>query len=428
MHMKKTVLLLFAALLALVSCEKATAPQEERDAVYRLDRLRFDFTVEREGATKGVRSAWRLGDRIFLFFQGVDAAYLTIDYDGTAWSKPATLNLREGASMPSLEKIGKMTAVYLPYGNVTPTWDSDTETWTFAGADFYFLRCENADYYITDTENQISSLGSYLYMSNAEDYVQFFIPSEDASESVRVACNALIPAGIGGVSSDGTVSDRSGVEQGTWLTAYADEIEDEKGYYFSGKLALRPGVNYYFAMDMSGAYRHYYKARNYAISAHGAYQLPALEDWPAVTEETTVEVAANTWSAMNKGAATPWKVGTQCDWTTASAFESEDFIIPSDAEWDVLRDRFNASWALMSIAGTTGYVVADRKNPANYFFLPCAPYWSGTSIEGVRHYVDIASDGTRETRDAETSQRACVRLISSHRSGGINPPEDGGEL
>ena len=77
--MKKTILILLAAFLALASCEKAPVQKEENASVYTLDELSFDFTVVREDATKGVRSAWQSGDRLFLFFKAVNAAYLTID-------------------------------------------------------------------------------------------------------------------------------------------------------------------------------------------------------------------------------------------------------------------------------------------------------------------------------------------------------------
>ena len=80
--MKKTILILLAAFLALASCEKAPVQKEGNASVYTLDELSFDFTVEREDATKGIRSAWQSGDRLFLFFEAVSGRKLPPEKEG----------------------------------------------------------------------------------------------------------------------------------------------------------------------------------------------------------------------------------------------------------------------------------------------------------------------------------------------------------
>jgi len=425
--MKKKLLAFLAALLAFASCNKAPLPREGGDAAYRLDALRFDFTVEREDATKGVRSGWIAGDRIYIFLSGISTAYLTIDYDGSAWSKPPTLH-GEG----TLGRSGRMTAVYLPYfdNSEEPAWNGSA--WTFPQTnDYYFLRAEKADYYITDMDKQVPSMGAFLYMTNAEDFVQLYIPDDSASGSVQVACNAVIPAGIGGISEDGSVTTDALAEQGTWITARADEIDAEKGYYLSGRLNPRPGNNYYFVLK-SGAdsYKHCFKARDAALSGHHAYQLPDIGDWAEVTSGTEVMIAGNKWQAMNVGASTPWEAGTAYEVASMSSAvpAGSDPLIPSDTEWTMIQDRYQAIWVQLSIAGTPGYVVVDRSAPDNFIFLPCAAYWSTSAAAGVQHHFDALEDGTHEIADSTPPASASVRLVSSLREGGFNPPENGGDL
>ena len=110
--MKKSLLILCAALLALVSCNKDLTPNETKqgepvDVVFNLS-----VTHPDGGGTKSVKDAWETGDVVFVFFSGQTApAYLELKYDGTKWvNTPKGLSFTEG-------ETGTMTAVYLPFGS-----------------------------------------------------------------------------------------------------------------------------------------------------------------------------------------------------------------------------------------------------------------------------------------------------------------------
>ena len=94
----------------------------------------------------------------------------------------------------------------------------------------------------------------------------------------------------------------------------------------------------------------------------------------------------------------------------------------------MIQDRYQAIWVQLSIAGTPGYVVVDRSAPDNFIFLPCAAYWSTSAAAGVQHHFDALEDGTHEIADSTPPASASVRLVSSLREGGFNPPENGGDL
>ncbi len=426
--MNKKVFIVIAVLLALCSCERA-AFKADVESGYRLDALRFDFVLEREEPVKGVRNGWVSGDRVFIFFGGVSTAYLTLDYESSSWGT-AVLHIPDGGSAPSLGDSGVLTAVYLPYGNnLEPTWNSVPGAWEFLGGatDYYFLRAEKATYYITDTNDQLATLGAFIFMENSEEYVQFFIPDDSASGTLQFACNALLPAGISGVSLDGTVTDKS-LTQGAWITARADTIDDEKGYYASGRLALQSSAYYYFALEQSGTCRHFFKQRNDVIYGHTAYQLPAIEDWASVTSSTLVEIAGNRWMAMNSGASAPWEQGFLYSSSEKDNAVEGNTMIPSDGDWTRLLDRTKTVWLQMTIAGTDGYLVLNRDNSSNYIFLPESYYWSSSVVSDIQHYFVASADEGRELRNTTPPATACVRLVSSLTVGDITPPVDGGDL
>ena len=430
--MKKTVFIWIAILLAFCACRKEVPPTGE-GKTYDLSQLRFNLTIERGSDTKGVRQSWQNGDKVFIFIQGIDEAYLYVTYNGSAWSSDPVLVVREGETEPSLTESGYMTAVYLPYGNnLTPSWNDGTDTWSFSGTnDYYYLKSENASYFITDTNDAISTLGAYLYMETAPGFVQFYLPDDGASGTIQMACSALLPAGIASVSLDGTVNETVG-NQGSWITARAETFPDgdvqETGYYATGKLSSRPGVLYYFAIDKGSGddrYKHYYKQRATAIEARGAYQLPAISTWLTVSPTTCVTISGDGWFTTNMGADTPWSLGTltpvanvaNLDLATGSA-------VPSDAQWEVLLDRIKTAWIQTSILGCSGFLVMDRSVPENFFFLPGVDYWSTTAS----HYFHTADDGTHTLVETNPPASAFIRLYSTLYGGNFNPPENGGDI
>ena len=82
--MKKSFIILVAAIAALVSCSKAeiNTPVENNS-------LKFDINVNIENAfgaqTKATKTAWEDGDQIYLFFRGATGGYAVLSYDGSSW-------------------------------------------------------------------------------------------------------------------------------------------------------------------------------------------------------------------------------------------------------------------------------------------------------------------------------------------------------
>ena len=425
--MKKKLFVIFAALFALCACQKFSLPAEE-SRTYDLSRLRFELTLEQGTATKGVRTGWQSGDKVFIFFENISSAYAVVEFDGTAWSTDPVVP--SPMETPSLASEGLLTAVYLPYGNaLSPVWDGTANAWTFSGTnDYYYLVCEKAPYFITDTENVLPTLGAFLYMDTANGFVQFFLPDDEATGTIQLACNALIPAGIAGVALDGSVTETSST-QGAWVTARAETIAGEKGYYASGKLASGTGTLCYFAIHAGGDYLHCYKQRTTPLVGRGAYQLPAAADWASASSSAYVTVSDNKWSQVNAGASPPWELGTSYAAAGMDAAQVTNTQIPSDVEWTQLLDRSRVVWIQASILGVDGFLVVDRSDESQFFFLPCADYWSNIAAGGTQHYFRTANDGTHEIPASfDPLGSAYVRLISSIHESNFDSPENGGNI
>ena len=410
--MKKVLLILVTALLALSSCQRETPVEKVR--TYALSSLRFDITIDRL-ETKGIKNGWESGDKVFLFFSGVTGAYVTMSYDGTSWSSSPS------NAAVSLSETGKLTAVYLPYvGNVEPAY---SEGWHFpAVSESYFFKAEKVDYSIRDVANQEATLCAALAMTKANDAsAQFFVPkTPEQNETMKLACSEATPTGLAAIASDGTVTSSFGT-QGAWMTGYPATVDGEEGFYFYGMIAETPGPDTYFALKDNNDtyYKHYYKGNKTLISRR-SYQLPDFSDWPGVGEHAPANVAGYLWYSLSDGASSPLETGTPSGVQPQSAGQK---LVPSKTAWEGLLDPEKALRVSVTIDGVPGVLVVDKLLPSQFFFLREGDYWC--SAGGF--YFRVAPGGTCSV-ESGTPESAYVRRILSVTSGGLTDPIDGGEI
>jgi len=408
--MKKVLLIFVTALLALSSCRKAT-PAVEEGRTYALSSLRFELIIDRV-ETKGIKTGWESGDKVFVFFAGVDNAYVTMSFNGTNWSSSPS------NGQVQLNQTGVLTAVFLPYvGNVRPAY---SDGWHLADvSESYFLKAEKVEYYIQDMGDQIATLGARLAMIKAGECAQFYVPkAPEQNETMRLACNVVAPTGLAGIALDGTVTSSVG-SQGAWMTGYPATVAGEQGFYFYGTIAETPGLDNYFALkDSDGTYyRHYYK-RSTTLFPHKSYQLPVFADWPGVGNQ--VNVGGYLWYTLNDGASYPVETGTSSGSLPQTAGQK---LIPSRTAWEGLLDSQKATQVPMTIGGVAGVLMVDKLIPSQYFFMTEGDYWS--SANGF--YFRVASGGTCSV-ESGTPASAYVRTILDVKSGSIVDPIYGGEI
>lgn len=416
--MKKTLLILVLALAALSACRKSGPAEEPVAATYDLSQLSFHFTVQYPTETKAVKSGWTEGDKIFIFFSGVDTQhYLTLSYDGSAWATPT---VQPGEGSPALDPTGLLTAIYLPYGNsATPTY-SDSR-WSFGDvADSYFLQAEKVAYQILDTGNAMSTLNAVLYMEMPAGYAQFFIPDAEAAAPVQLACNLMKPGGLIGIDLDGTVAENTSGAEGGWITGYNATVGDAKGYYVSGKPIADPGLDCYFIFKSGVNYKHYYKPRLTPIAVRGAYKLPALSSWTAVSSSEYVTLGGYLWKVVNEGASLPWAPGEP------AASNARTAVVPTDAVWNALLGGANIRWIPMAVAGQAGSLVVEEYETSQfrYIFLPRVDYWSLSET----HFLHFDESGVAAISTGVAPENVYIRQIKDIYHGGFNPPESGGNI
>jgi hypothetical protein len=378
MKMKKTIAIL-SVVLALMACTNELFSPEDPSSESISD-LVFNFTVRYPGETKAVKSGWENGDKVFVFFKGVTTGYLTLSYDGSwtpAFAGTATVNdLTESGS--------NFVAVYLPYGNdATATYNSG---WTFTAGktDSYYLSA-NGSYTVTKADG-ITTLSADFNMVVPRGYVQFFIPDNDATGVISMACNAVSPAGVASISSDGVITETAAT-QGAFMTGYAATVNSEKGFYFSGKLAENPGNEYYFAIEMGSNHYDFYKHLKTPLAERAAIKLSTKHQ---VGPGRYVTIGSTSWCTVNHTAEVPWTytvtkyTGWVCTdptkWAEMGLSSGES--IPDLDQMRELKTNTNEHRFGMSIAGVNGVLWVSASDESKYLFFPCESatnyFWSRT--------------------------------------------------
>lgn len=385
MSMRKRFITLLVMLVALVACRQEEPVMPDITNPVAPSDIVFDITIQHPGgSTKGIKTDWRAGDKVFIFISNITTGYVTatLDASGTAWS---TAFVGTITSEDDLGTSGTLHAVYLPYGNsATPTFANGS--WSFnAGTDTYYLYASNVTYTV-DTVGTVKVLSATVQMQRpATPYVQFYIPDSGASGTIRLACNALCPAGLASIAaSNGAITENSG-NAGAPINGYPDTLGGEEGYYVSGRpvIANTETADYYFALEKGSVYSNYYKHRS-KIAANKSYQLPSYSSWPVVGTLCYVPIAGGKWKTVNEGASYPWAPGNLVGNSYALSFGEG---LPTTADWTNLTDGEKTTWLPMDIWGAHGSLVVSESNPNDYIFLP----WVST---GTSYYWMADFDNT----------------------------------
>ena len=245
--MKKSLLILCAAVLALVSCNKDLTPNEAKqgepiDVVFNLSATHPDGTD-----TKAVKTAWETGDVVFVFFSGQTApAYLELKFDGTKWvNTPKGLSFSEGDT-------GTMTAVYLPFGSGATVVDDGSGGYKFDKTYYSYFLTSSMSYTVSGGE-----VSGTFAMQIPDGYVQFFFNLETSIDLIEIREPHLTPQGIASITKDGDVA-LTNVAHGAPLPGY--RYKDGSGYVFSGILSDDARndkgeehiIDYHFTMVVNG--------------------------------------------------------------------------------------------------------------------------------------------------------------------------------
>lgn len=405
--MKKTIIIL-SALIALVACNKENTRPETTPTV-------FNITINRADDTKAAKTAWENGDVVYVFFSTVAAPnYLKYTYNGSAWS-----NTKVGDF--DITEAGKMTAIYLPYGN-SETVSADGTSFKFGNTyTSYYLKAEKADYTVSG-----GVVSGTLDMTAPDGFVQFAMPITNGSiQFFRETAGAytlkeanLTPCAFASVAADGTISNKTGYNAGDPVTGYFYGEGDARTINFSGILSSTGTATDYaftFVNNMGNAETYddvtYTLSGNKTIAAKAAIKFPAISSsaW-TVPAPTYVEINGVKWATCNIGATTPGGYGDYFAWgatypqakyeesdyressisanlTLANDVASQklgsDWHMPTHYEISRIIDDYGdpadgVTWTWISNTatyGTVGYEVYLTSDTSKKIFLPAAGGW-----------------------------------------------------
>ena len=310
--MKKTFLMVCAALVALVSCNKQTVNPNTKTVKFNLN-----ATFQDDGEkTKAVKQGWENGDKIFVTFSGVPCPkYLKLTYDNGTWVEKQ-MDENSECDLPLSEgDTGTMTAIYLPYAK-------DYTCYTDAGGTFVFSEIFVSYYLIAQMPFEVidGEITGTFRMKLPDGFVQFYIEADDAEEGKAMLWEPhLIPYAVTGTEVDGTINEIE-LDKGEPMPGFAYK----NGYIFTGKLdneAQDNPVTYNFTRFMgSGNIETASTATPHTMKPSGKTGRAADITGLVWTEQDVREAvdlglpSGNKWANVNMGAAHPTDAGAYYAW------------------------------------------------------------------------------------------------------------------
>ena len=328
--MKKLFIALSAVVFALVACNKEAPVVENEPA--EATKLAFDFNVNRSDDTKAVKTAWEIGDKIYVFFEDIsgEGKYLTLSYNGSAWtSSTNTLTVSDFGGDGSTVT---MHAVFFPFEQPEITavdegftfkTKSEGHTAATAGLGIYTYYMTNTPESATCTvtvDGEIKTLGGTLSMTLPAGFVQFYIPAAGGKynadykyrlsiEGVKpMACVAYNAVYKYGGHTDGQASVAK--VENNFSTRVVNAAQPMWGYKYGEGIAFSGIIDgtwdsatdhIIYLFDTEAAAKT--KTVNAALVSHGAVNFTSVGSWgPAATAPSTVSAAGVQWGTFNLGA------------------------------------------------------------------------------------------------------------------------------
>lgn len=203
----KKLLFILCASAALFSCSKIQETEHGNE-------IRVNVRVTRSddfAATKAtVKSKWADGDMIYLFFSNLSSKFLELKYDRKAHGWKALAQGGLEATDLAAATLGKMTAVFLPYGSGASIrlsggrriFTKGEEDLQYCG---YFLMAENVSYTVSDGELDADLNLTTPALSGNDKLVHFDVSGFTSGHQYELYQEHLKRLTFVGVSLDGKV-------------------------------------------------------------------------------------------------------------------------------------------------------------------------------------------------------------------------------
>ena len=471
--MKKALMMVCAALVALVSCEKQPVVAE---------RVPVTFTLQAtfpDGAeTKAVKSGWENGDIIFVTFSGVECPkYLKMTYDHGAWDERQMEENSESVLPLSDGDEGTMTAIFLPFAKKDTYLYDDGGTFVFS--DIFVSYYLTAQLHYKVIAGEISGM---FDMKIPDGFVQFYIEDNEAEVGKAMLWEPhLIPCAVTGVAENGITVNEAQLDKGEPVPGFA--YGDGDGYVFTGKLdaySQDVPVTYNFTRFMgSGNVATATTVLPHTMKSSGttgrAANITGL-GWSELNVREAVDLglpSRNKWANVNLGAALPTDFGAYYAWgelypkvtywwtnykwggnkrshvkkycpsgksnywdgegapdndtelnqedDAAKTCWGESWRIPTEADFNELIEKCNWTWT-EDYAGTdiNGFLVKSKSSDAS-IFLPAAGYVRNFGCANGDNYIGYYFSTSIGTNPVDCK---VLYFVSGDEKGTMNHSED----
>lgn len=294
----------------LMSCAKEVLNPEKETPQKDGVPMTFNVTVLE---TKAAKADWADGDKIYVFFSGLETKYLVMTYStGTGWSDASG-----GGDLldTDFSNLGTktLTAVHFPVA-VDVTFADGKFSFTCGGKPVY-------NYYLFETGKDYTVDGTTvtatLSMGKPADMVQIHVAGIESSVAdYTFGCSKIRPVACKSVGTDGAITEDV-LQAGARLSG----IADSDGGIFAGRLTS-PGTAADYVFTMANNDKIYTLTRTgKTLTAGTMYNFPALSvtggtNW-AVTDASDLYVDLGMsvkWAKCNLGATNPEDYGDYFAW------------------------------------------------------------------------------------------------------------------
>lgn len=358
--MKKAIIFLCMA-AGLVSCAKEALNPENENAQAEGVPMSFDVTVLE---TKAAKTAWADGDKIYVFFNGLETKYLVMTYSTrTGWSDASG-----GGTLLDSDFSGTgtktLTAVHFPV-DVTVAYADSKFSFTSGGKPVY-------NYYLYETGKAYTVDGTTvtatLALGKPADMVQIHVAGIQGNVSdYTFGCTKIKPVACASVGKDGAITE-SVLQAGARLSG----IADADGGIFAGRLVY-PGESKNYKFTVASDDNIYTLTRaNRTLTAGTMYNFPALSEtggsnW-AVTDVSGLYVDLGLgvkWAKCNLGAISETEYGDYFAWGEVTGYKEGK----TDFEWSTYYFNPSGDGSTFTKYTGSGDATLEKEDDAAYAAL-----------------------------------------------------------
>ena len=311
--MKKAILL-FCMAAGLVSCAKDILDTEKENTQKEGVPMTFNVTVLE---TKATKTDWADGDKIYVFFNGLETKYLILERSSGVWSNTSGGGTLIGSDFSSLG-TKTLTAVHFPV-TVDVAYADSKFSFTSGGKPMYnyYLFETGKDYTVDGT-----TVSATLSMRKPADMVQIHVAGIQGNVAdYTFGCSKIRPVACASVGTDGVITE-SVLQAGARVSGFADS----DGGIFAGRLTTTGAANYKFTVA-SDANIYTLTRDGKTLTAGKMYNFPSLSttggsNWAVQNaSDLYVDLGLSVkWAKYNVGATTETGYGDYFAWGETTGY------------------------------------------------------------------------------------------------------------